>query len=76
MKQFRIEVAANGLGHFYNIRPIGTAKYQIYQEEELIGTILLDEKDHSHCESEGCEMDLPLLNSIRDAIHSYNEHSY
>lgn len=75
MEQFRIEVANNGSGHVYNIKPLGSARYQIYREEELIGTIQLDEKDHRHCKSEGCEMDMPLIGSIRDAIHSYKQNN-
>lgn len=75
MEQFRIEVADQGKGHFYNIKALGSAKYQIYQEEEFIGTIQLDESDHNHFQSEGCEMDMPLMNSIREAIHTYNENN-
>lgn len=71
MKQFRIEVAKDGLGHFYNIKPLGNSRYEIYVEEDTIGTIQLDEKDHAHCESVGCELDLPLLTAIRDAIHTH-----
>lgn len=71
MKQFRIEVADNGLGYFYNIKPLGNSRYEIFVEEEAIGTIQLDEKDHTRCESVGCELDLPLLTAIRDAIHAH-----
>ncbi len=69
MNQFRIEVAKDGLGYVYNIKPLGDSRYEIYVEEDTIGTIQLDEKDHAHCESVGCELDLPLLTAIRDAIH-------
>lgn len=69
MEQFRIEVANNGLGHFYEIKSLGNSRYEIYIEEELIGTIQLDENDHSHCLGIGCELDMPLLTAIRDAIH-------
>ena len=75
MEPFRIEVADNGKGHFYNIKALGSAKYQIYQQEEFIVTIQLDESDHSHCQSEGCEIDMPLMNSIREAIHTYKENN-
>lgn len=47
MEQFRIEIADQGKGHFYNIKALGSAKYQIYQEEEFIGTIQLDESEHN-----------------------------
>jgi hypothetical protein len=73
MEQFRIEVANNGKGQYYNIKSLGNSRYQIYVDEETIGTIQLDEKDHARCESQGCELDMPLLNSIRDAIHAYEK---
>lgn len=71
MEQFKIEVADNGQGRFYDIKPLGNARYQIYIEGETIGTIQLDEKDHARCESQGCELDMPLLNSIRDQIQAH-----
>ena len=71
MEQFKIEAADNGLGRFYDIKPLGNARYQIYIEGETIGTIQLDEKDHARCESQGCELDMPLLNSIRDQIQAH-----
>ncbi|MFA4870661.1 MAG: hypothetical protein WC623_20865 [Pedobacter sp.] len=71
MEQFKIEVADNGQAKFYDIKPLGNARYQIYIEGETIGTIQLDEKDHARCESQGCELDMPLLNSIRDQIQAH-----
>jgi hypothetical protein len=71
MEQFKIEVADNRQGKFYDIKPLGNARYQIYIEGETIGTIQLDEKDHARCESQGCELDMPLLNSIRDQIQAH-----
>lgn len=71
MEQFKVEVAYNGQGRFYDIKPLGNARYQIYIEGETIGTIQLDEKDHARCESQGCELDMPLLNSIRDQIQAH-----
>jgi hypothetical protein len=73
MEQFRIEVANNGRGQFYTIKSLGNSRYEIFIEDETIGTIQLDEKDHAHCESVGCELDMPLLNAIRDAIHLYEK---
>ena len=73
MEQFRIEVAYNGQGRFYDIKPLGNERYQIYVEGETIGTIQLDEKDHARCESQGCELDMPLLNSIRDQIQFHEK---
>lgn len=71
MEQFRIEIADNGQDRFYDIKPLGNSRYQIYVEGETIGTIQLDEKDHARCESQGCELDMPLLNSIRDEIQAH-----
>lgn len=73
MEQFRIEVAQNGQGRFYDIKPRGNQRYEIYIEGETIGTIQLDEKDHARCESVGCELDMPLLNLIRDEIQFHEK---
>jgi len=67
-QQFRIEVAEGHQGRFFNIRPLGHERYELLDDEGSIGTIQLDEKDHAHCESVGCELDLPLLQSVRDQI--------
>ena len=72
MEQFRLEVADQGLGRFYDIKPLGNSRYELFEDGEIIGTIQLDEKDHAHCESQGCELDLPMLNSIREGIQ-YHE---
>jgi len=79
MEQFRIEVADNnGLGHFYNIKALDNEQYQIFNDDQQrIGTIEIDEKDHQHCrQSLDCRIDLFLLNSIRDQIlyHGQLEH--
>ncbi|TCC93148.1 hypothetical protein [Pedobacter hiemivivus] len=73
MEQFGITVEDNGQGRFFNIKPLGNARYQIYIEDETIGTIQLDEKNHAHCESVGCELDIPLLNAIRDEIQLHEK---
>jgi len=67
-KQFRIEVASNGLGHFYSVSPLGNSRYEISIEGNILGTIQLDKADHLYCESQGCALDLPLLKAIREAI--------
>ena len=72
-KQFRIEVAEGDQGRFFSIRPLGHERYEILDEDGIIGTVQLDEKDHAHCESQGCELDLPLLHSIRDQIRFHRE---
>jgi len=71
MEQFRIEVAIDGLGRFYDIRRLGNARYEIAENGEVIGSVQLDEKDHSHCENQGCTIDLPTLKAIREGIQSF-----
>ncbi|WP_240186694.1 hypothetical protein [Pedobacter namyangjuensis] len=73
LQQFRIEVVDGDKGRFFSIRPLGQQRYEIFDEDGSIGTVLLDEKDHAHCESQGCELDLPLLHSIRDQIRFHNK---
>ncbi|TDQ06704.1 hypothetical protein [Pedobacter metabolipauper] len=68
MEQFRIEVASEGQGYFFNVKPIGGHRYEIYKEEDKIGTIQLDGQDHEHCTTIDCKVDLPLLNAIREGI--------
>ena len=70
MNPFRIEVASNGQGHTYNINPLGNHVFEIYQDEDKIGIIELDNQNHDHCVTSDCELDLPLLNAIREAIHA------
>lgn len=73
MEQFRIEVANGNQGRFFDILPLGNARYEIFDEGETIGNIQLDEKDHTRCESQGCELDMPMLNSIRESIQYYEQ---
>jgi hypothetical protein len=68
MKQFRIEVATDGKAHTFNITDIGDKQYQIFRETEQIGTIRIDGKEHEHCEAVDCEIDLPLMNAVREGI--------
>jgi len=76
MHQFRIEVVAEGQGHNFNIRPLENHVYEIYTDEDKIGTIELDEKNHDHCITSDCELDMPLINAIREGIQAYqNTHS-
>ena len=71
--QFRIEVAQDHQGRNFTIRPLGHDRFEIADEEGSIGTIQLDEADHARCESQGCELDLPLLQAIRDQIQFHYE---
>ncbi|TKC09946.1 hypothetical protein FA048_06975 [Pedobacter polaris] len=71
--QFRIEVADGNQAKFFSIRPLGNGRYEIIDDDGTIGTIQLDETDHARCESQGCELDLPLLHSIRDQIQFHQQ---
>jgi hypothetical protein len=68
MKQFRIEVASEGLAHTFDITDTGGGQFEIYREDDKIGTIKIDDREHEHCQTLDCEIDLPLLNSIREGI--------
>lgn len=68
MREFRIEVATDGRAHTFNITDLGDNQYEIYRENDRIGTIELDGKEHEHCEPVDCEIDMPLLNAIREGI--------
>lgn len=72
MKQFSIEVTYEGTARHYDIKSQGDRLYDISQENERIGTIELDGEDHESCTTVDCEIDLPLLNKIRDAISYHN----
>ena len=68
MKRFRNEVALGDQGRFYDIITLVNARYEVFLDGDTIGTIQLDERDHAHCESQGCELDLPVLKVIREGI--------
>ncbi|WP_449437137.1 hypothetical protein [Pedobacter steynii] len=73
MEQFRLEIANEGKGKFYEIKPLGNSRYEIFDDGQSIGTIALDEQNHAHCESQGCELDMPILNSIREGIQYHEQ---
>ena len=73
MEQFRIEIADGDQGRFFDIKPLGNSRYEIFVEGDTIGTVQLDQNDHARCESQGCELDLPVLNSIRESIQFHEQ---
>jgi hypothetical protein len=73
MEQYKIEIAVGDQGKFFDITPLGHARYQIAVEGEPIGTIQLDEKDYARCESQGCELDMPELQAIREGIQYHEQ---
>lgn len=73
MEQYKIEVAVGDRGKYFDITPLGNSQYEISLEGETVGTIQLDEKDHNHCESYGCELDMPELHAIREGIQYHEQ---
>jgi len=74
MEQFRIEAADDNRGYFFNIKPLGENRYEIYNDEsERVGNIEIDGKDHEHCHALDCQIDLPLLHSIKEGILMHDE---
>ncbi len=73
MKQYKIEIAVGDQGKYYDITPLGNALYEIAIEGEKVGTLQLDENDHTHCEIQGCELDMPELHAIREGIQYHEQ---
>ena len=72
-EQFSIEVADGDQGRLFAVRPLGQGRYELSQDGGTIGTLQLDERDHAHCESQGCELDLPLLHAVREQIRFHQQ---
>ena len=70
-QKFRIKVAEGNIPRLFSIHPLGHDRYEILDDEGSIGTVQLDESNHAYCESQGCELDLPLLHAIRDQIQNH-----
>lgn len=68
MKQFRVEVPENNTLQIFSVTELGDDQYEIYKAGERIGLIEIDGESHNHCKTLDCEIDLPLLNSIREGI--------
>lgn len=73
--QFRIEVVDGDRGRFFYISPLGDLRYEISDDAGAIGTIQLDRENHSQCKNLGCELDMPLLHSIREGIQFHESWS-
>ncbi len=73
MKQFRVEVPQNDTLQIFSITEISDNQYEIHKAGERIGLIEFDGERHDHCKTVDCEIDLPLLNSIREGIHRHRD---
>ncbi|WP_256004778.1 MULTISPECIES: hypothetical protein [Pedobacter] len=71
MEEFSIEVADGDRELFYDVVALGSSMYDVYLNGTKVGTVQLDDKNHDHCESVNCQIDLPLLHKIRNGIQLY-----
>jgi hypothetical protein len=69
MEEFEIQANDEYTRKNFKLKAVGNQWYEIYDENaELLGEIKIDEYNHDHCETKGCVLDLPILNSIRKNI--------
>lgn len=69
MEEFEIQASDEYKERKFKLKAVGNQWYEIYDEQsKLAGEIKIDEQNHEHCESKGCTLDLPILNSIRKNI--------
>ena len=69
MEEFEIQASDQYRERKFKLKAVGNQWYEIYDERsELVGNIKIDHKNHEHCETKGCILDLPILNSIRKNI--------
>lgn len=74
MEEFNIEAADNeGRSHTLRVKPISREQFQIYEDQERVATIELDEQDYNYCrQSLDCKIDLSLINAVKDSILMQN----
>lgn len=74
MEEFNIEAADNeGRSHTLTVKPISREQFQIYEDQERVATIELDEQDYNYCrQSLDCKIDLSLINAVKDSILMQN----
>jgi len=69
MQEFEISASDDIKEHTFRLKALGNQWYEIFNEEnEMVGEIRIDQENHQHCETKGCTLDLPILNSIRKNI--------
>lgn len=69
MEEFNITATDDIKEHTYRLKALGNQWYEIFDETgKLAGEIKIDHENHEHCETKGCTLDLPILNSIRKNI--------
>jgi hypothetical protein len=69
MEEFEISASDEIKERNFRLKSLGNQWYEIYNEQaEMVGEIKIDQENHQHCESKGCTLDMPILNSIRKNI--------
>jgi hypothetical protein len=69
MEEFEISASDEINERNFKLKSLGNQWYEIYDEEgKMVGEIKIDQENHEHCESKGCTLDMPILNSIRKNI--------
>lgn len=69
MEEFNIIAEDHFRERKFKLKALGNQWYEIFDEEgEILGEIKIDHENHEHCETRGCTLDLPILNSIRKNI--------
>lgn len=69
MEDFEINATDEFKEHTFRLKALGNQWYEISNVSgELMGEIKIDHENHEHCETRGCTLDLPILNSIRKNI--------
>jgi len=69
MEEFEIQANDAHKERVFRLKAQGNQWYQIFDEAgNAAGEIKIDQENHEHCETKGCVLDLPVLNSIRKNI--------
>ncbi|WP_276090487.1 hypothetical protein [Pedobacter sp. JY14-1] len=69
MEEFEINANDQDNVRKFRLKSAGNQWYEIYdQTGSLAGEIKIDQENHEHCETKGCTLDLPILDSIRKSI--------
>ncbi|MES2454776.1 MAG: hypothetical protein V4594_04515 [Bacteroidota bacterium] len=69
MDEFEIQATDEYKERVFRLKAQGNQWYEIFDEKGApAGEIKIDHENHEHCETKGCTLDLPILNSIRRNI--------
>ena len=72
MDQFQIMAIDDENPRQFTVQSLGNHWYDIFTDTgERMGSIKIDGEDHEHCETAPCQLDMPILSSIRKNIFLY-----